>query len=72
MYDVLDLYEEPYDPKRPVIGLDEKSEQFIEDSRPPIPATPGKIAKQDYEYVRNGTANIFMAVEPKGGKRFQK
>jgi hypothetical protein len=70
MYDVLDLYEEPYNPKKPVIGMDEKSKQFIDDSRLPIPATPGKIAKQDYEYVRKGTANIFMAVEPKGGKRF--
>ena len=70
MYDVLDLYEEPYNPKKPVIGMDEKSKQFIEDSRPPIPAAPGKTAKQDYEYVRKGTADIFMAVEPKGGKRF--
>jgi hypothetical protein len=70
MYDILNLYEQPYDPKRPVLGMDEKSKQFIEDSRPPIPATPGKTMKQDYEYVRKGTANIFMAVEPKGGKRF--
>lgn len=69
MNDILDLYEEPYDPKRPVIGLDEKPKQLIEDSRTPIPTKPGKIAKQDYEYIRRGTANIFMAVEPKGGKR---
>lgn len=69
MYDILDLYEEPYNPKRPVIGVDEKPKQLIEDSRKPIPTKPGKTAKQDYEYVRKGTANIFMAVEPKGGKR---
>ncbi len=69
MYDILDLYEEPYDSKRPVIGLDEKPKQLIEDSRTPIPTMAGKTAKQDYEYVRKGTANIFMAVEPKGGRR---
>jgi hypothetical protein len=69
MYDVLDLYEEPYDPKRPVIGLDEKPKQLVEDSRKPIPMSKGKIEKQDYEYIRRGTTNIFMVVEPKGGKR---
>lgn len=69
MYDILDLYAEPYDSKRPVVGFDEKPKQLIEDGRTPIPTAPGRIAKQDYEYVRNGTANIFMAVEPKGGKR---
>ena len=69
MYDILGLYAEPYDPKRPVIGLDEKPKQLIEDSRKPIPMKKGKVKKQDYEYVRRGTANIFMAVEPKGGKR---
>lgn len=69
MYDVLDLYAEPYNPKRPVIGFDEKPKQLIEDTRKPIPTKPGKLAKQDYEYKRKGTANIFMAVEPKGGKR---
>lgn len=69
MYDILDLYEEPYNPKKPVIGLDEKPKQLIEDSRTPIPVKPGKIEKRDYEYIRRGKANIFMAVEPKGGKR---
>jgi hypothetical protein len=69
MYDVLDLYEEPYNPKRPVIGLDEKPKQLIEDSRKPIPMKKGSAEKQDYEYIRRGTANIFVAVEPKGGKR---
>jgi len=69
MYDILNLYEEPYNPKRPVIGLDEKPKQLVEDSRKPIPMKTGKSKKQDYEYIRRGTANIFMAVEPKGGKR---
>lgn len=69
MYDILNLYEEPYDPLRPVIGVDEKPKQLIEDSRVSIPMKPGKPTKQDYEYIRRGTANIFVAVEPKGGKR---
>lgn len=69
MYDVLDLYAEPYDPKRPVIGLDEKPKQLVQDSRTPISMKKGVLKKQDYEYVRKGTANVFMAVEPKGGKR---
>jgi hypothetical protein len=72
MYDILDLYEEPYNPKKPVIGLDEKPKQLVEDSRKPIPMKPGKSKKEDYEYIRRGTANIFMAVEPKGGKRITK
>ena len=52
MYDLLNLYEKSYNPKIPVIGLDEKPKQLIEDSRTPIPIKPGKIAKQDYEYIR--------------------
>jgi len=70
MYDLLDLYEEPYNPLKPVIGVDEKPKQLIEDSRTPIPLTMGKIEKQDYEYIRRGKVNIFMSVEPKGGKRY--
>jgi len=70
MYDILDLYQQPYDPRQPVIGMDEKPKQLVEDSRPPIPMQLGKPEKYDYEYVRNGKANIFMAVEPKHGKRF--
>jgi len=69
MYDLLDLYEEPYNPLKPVIGVDEKPKQLIEDSRTPISSKPGKIEKQDYEYIRRGKVNIFMGVEPKGGKR---
>jgi len=68
----LDLYEEPYDLKKPVIGVDEKPKQLVEDSRPPMPMKPGKPERYDYEYIRNGKANIFMAVEPKHGKRFTK
>jgi len=69
MYDVLDLYEEDYDPKRPIVCLDEKPKQLIEDKSKPIPMKPGSPEKYDYEYIRNGTANIFMAVEFKAGKR---
>lgn len=69
MYDILDLYAEPYDPKKPVVGIDEKPKQLIEDSRKSIPMKPGNPGRYDYEYIRNGTANIFMAVEFKAGKR---
>jgi len=69
MYDVLDLYEDPYDPKKPVIGVDEKPKQLLGEKRKPIPMKPGRPERYDYEYVRNGTANIFIAVEPKAGKR---
>lgn len=69
MYDILDLYEEEYNSLKPVIGIDEKPKQLIEDSRTPIPLKLGKFAKQDYEYIRRGKVNIFMGVEPKGGKR---
>lgn len=68
MEDLLELYAEKYDPKKPVVCLDEKSKQLLGDSRPSLPVRPGKTAVQDYEYVRNGTANIFVAVEPQGGK----
>jgi hypothetical protein len=69
MYDILDLYEEEYDPKRPLVCLDEKPKQLLGDKRTPIPIKPGSPEKYDYEYVRNGTANIFVAVEFKAGKR---
>jgi hypothetical protein len=69
MYGVLDLYEEPYDHNNPIICLDEKPKQLLGEKRMPIPMTPGSPEKYDYEYVRNGTANIFMAVEFKVGKR---
>ena len=69
MEDILTLYAKPYDPKKPVVCLDEKSKQLLADSRPSLPTAPGKAAIQDYEYVRKGTANIFVCVEPKNGKR---
>jgi hypothetical protein len=72
MYDILDLYKEPYDPKRPIIGVDEKPKQLLEDSRKPIPMKPGSPEKYDYEYMRKGKANIFLSVEPKAGRRVTK
>lgn len=63
------MYQKPYDPRIPVIGVDEKPKQLVEDSRQSIPLQPGKAEKYDYEYIRNGSANIFMAVEPKHGRR---
>lgn len=64
MEDVLDVYHRPYDPMRPVVCLDETSKQLLAHARIPIPARPGRPARVDDEYVRNGTANIFAAIEP--------
>ena len=69
MYDILNLYEEDYDPKKLIICLDEKLKHLLRDKRMTIPMKPGKSEKYDYKYIRNGTANIFMAVEFKAGKR---
>lgn len=69
MYDLLDLYTEPYDPARPVIGADEKSKQLLADKRHALPPKPGRCERYDYEYRRKGMRNIFVAVEPKGGRR---
>ena len=69
MYDVLELYARPYREQEPVICIDEKSKQLIRDSRRPLPMKRGASAKYDYEYVRAGTCNVFVAVEPKGGRR---
>jgi DDE superfamily endonuclease len=69
MYDLLGLYAKPYDPAEPVVCLDEKSKQLLGQTRRPIPAAPGQIAKEDYEYKRAGTRNLFVAVEPKAGHR---
>jgi hypothetical protein len=69
MYKLLDLYAESYDKRFPVVCIDEKSKQLIEDVRSIIPLKPGSLAKYDYEYKRNGTRNIFVAVEPLAGKR---
>ena len=69
MYELLKLYARPYDPREPVICLDEKSKQLLRDTRRPLPAKPGVLLRQDYEYERAGTCNIFVAVEPRGKKR---
>ena len=69
MEDVLDGYHRPYDPKRPLVCLDEASRQLIGEVVQPIPAGPGQPERFDYEYVRNGTANLFMAFEPLLGWR---
>jgi hypothetical protein len=69
MEEVLDVYERPYDPDRPVVGVDESSKQLIRETRPPVPAAPGHPARTDYEYARNGTANLFMMSEPLLGWR---
>jgi DDE superfamily endonuclease len=70
MYELLELYARPHDPLEPVICVDEKSKQLLEEARRPLPAKPAIVAKQDYEYERAGTCNIFVAVEPRGQRRF--
>lgn len=69
MEDVLDLYAKPYNPKEPVLCIDEKSKQLLSDTRPHLATRARKRRKRDYEYTRNGTRNIFVCVEPKGGHR---
>ena len=69
MEDVLDLYAEPYDPARPVVCFDESSTQLLAETRVPFPAAPGRPRRQDYEYVRGGTRNLFLACEPQRGWR---
>lgn len=69
MYALLDLYAKDYDADEPVICLDEKSKQLLDNKRQPLAMEPGSPAKEDYEYTRKGTRNLFVAVEPKGGHR---
>jgi len=66
---VLDVYKRPFDPLHPVVCMDESPKQLIGEVRPPVPASPGQPAKQDYEYRRVGVCNIFLACEPLAGKR---
>lgn len=68
MEDVLDVYELPYNPMRPVVCMDEKPYQLLGDTREPLPMRPGDDRKIDSEYKRNGTCSIFAFVEPLGGK----
>lgn len=72
MEDVLAVYEKPYDPKEPVVCLDERPLTLHDEVRATIPARPGRIRKRDGEYVRCGTANAFCGVEPKAGRHFTK
>lgn len=67
--DVLEVYQRPYDPQRPVVCVDEATKQLVADVTPPLPMEPGRPARQDYEYERRGTANLFMAFEPLAGRR---
>jgi DDE superfamily endonuclease len=69
MEDVLEVYHRPHDPDRPVVCLDETSKQLIAETRVPIPAKPGHPKRDDYEYERNGTANLFMMFAPLEGWR---
>ena len=72
MEDVLDVYHRPHDPDRPVVCVDETSKQLIAETRVPIPAKPGQLKRYDYEYERNGTANLFMMFAPLEGWRHVK
>ena len=69
MEDVLETYQRPRDPDRPLVCLDETSKQLIAETRAPIPAKPGQPARHDYEYERNGVANLFMIFAPLEGWR---
>lgn len=70
MEDVLEIYKLPYNAQRPVICMDEMPKQLLMETREPLPCQIGTPAKQDYEYKRNGVADLFMLFEPLQGKRF--
>ena len=69
MEDLLDLYAEPYDPRRPVVCFDETSTQLLADTRTSLPSRPGIPLRQDYEYRREGVCNLFLTCEPLAGWR---
>lgn len=69
---VLDVYKRPYNPRFPVVCMDESPKQLIGETKIPVTTAPGRIAKYDYEYKRQGVCNIFMACEPLAGKRLVK
>ena len=69
MENVLEVYQRPYDPRRPVVCMDETRKQLIRETRTPITAEPGRVMCYDYEYDRQGVANVFMFCEPLGGWR---
>ena len=72
MEDVLAVYTRPHDPDRPLVCLDETSKQLVGETRAPMPVAPGRPARHDYEYKRNGTANLFMLFAPLEGWRHVK
>ncbi len=69
MEDVLDVYARPYDPRRPQVCFDEGGKQLIGDVRPPLPVRPGTPRREDYDYERQGMANLFMVFAPLAGLR---
>jgi len=69
---VLEVYKRPFDKKFPVVCMDESPKQLIGETKTPIAASPGQVAKYDYEYKRYGVCNVFMACEPLAGKRLVK
>ena len=69
MEDVLDVYTQPHDPEMPLVCLDETSKQLVSETRTPVPMKPGCPERADYEYERNGTANLFMLFAPLEGWR---
>lgn len=72
MENILDIYSQAYDPKRPVVCIDERPCQLIGDIAVPLPAKPGRCKREDYQYQRNGTCTVFIAFEPLAGWRFIK
>jgi hypothetical protein len=66
MEQVLEVYRRPYDPRYPVVGMDEQPKQLIAETHVPVPASPGQPARFDYEYVREGVCTVWMFVEPLG------
>ncbi len=72
MEEVLDVYEREYKANKPVICLDERPCQLIDDIIVPLPMKPGRVTRQDYHYQRNGTCVVFLAIEPLTGKRIVK
>jgi hypothetical protein len=69
MEDVLEVYTRPYDPKRPLVCMDETSKQLIGESRLPLPLGAGRLQRYDYEYTRQGVSNLFILFEPLAGRR---
>lgn len=72
MEDVLDVYKQPYDPKYPQVCMDETTKQLLADCQEPLPVIPGHVERYDYEYEREGVANLFIFFEPLAGKRHVK